>query len=150
MDKRTQQMLLVGGVVGAGLLLWMLTKSRTASAGMLPLRGSSSAGSPAMQSFTLPAGVYSSGGALYQSALAAPTASQVSSQSSLWANLVPTSAPVSSGYVNFPSGSQAAAVLLPWRTDGAGNFYVTWAGTVYAVGLTPDQYGNYTAIAQQV
>ncbi len=155
MNARTQQLMVVGGVVGAGLLVWMLIKSRTASASGIATSGpggyqnrlspaSSAFSSPVLQ--TLPSGIYSgAGGALFQSALPAITVAQASSQATTWAGLTPTSAPAQSGYVNFPSGSQAAVALLPWRTDGT-NFFTNWAGVVYRVPLSADQYGNLTAI----
>jgi hypothetical protein len=73
----------------------------------------------------------------------APTGSQVTATQAIWANLTPTTGPYS-GYVNFPSGSQAAAVFLPWATDDSGNYYTQWAGQIYIVGVTqPDMMGNY-------
>jgi hypothetical protein len=75
----------------------------------------------------------------------APTGSQISAASAVWSNLTATSGPTS-GYVNFPSGSQAAAAFLPWATDGAGNYYTQWAGQIYIVGVGyTDSNGNYTA-----
>ena len=149
MKARAQQMLIVGGVALGGLLLWMFSKSSAASAATLAAgtagSGPANLPGPTLAPITLPSGIYSAGGSLYQSALPAPTSAQVSQQGAIWANLQPTSAPVSSGWVNFPSGSQAAASLLPWRTDGS-NFYTNWAGVVFAVPLTADQYGNYTAV----
>lgn len=157
MDPRTKQRLIVGGVIGGGLLLWMLSKAsaanaaNAAAASLGPAGGTpaSAAGSSILSPVSLPSGIYedagSGTGAFYQSTLPAPTATQVAQQGSIWSNLQPTSAPASSGWVNFPSGSQAAVALLPWRTDGV-NFFVQWAGVVYAVPVTTDQYGNYTAV----
>ena len=153
---KTQQLLVAGGVIGGGLLLWMMMKSQSATAGTLPLRGSAATNpfargsaaftSATLQPIALPSGIYSSGGALFQSALPAITVASANTQASTWAAFSPTSPPAQSGYVNFPSGSQAAVALLPWRTDGV-NFYTNWAGIVYSVPLTPDQYGNLTAVA---
>lgn len=74
----------------------------------------------------------------------APTVSQTSAAAAIWANLTPSSGPTS-GYVNFPTGSQAAALFLPWATDSAGNNYTMWSAQIYLVNLTPDSQGNYTA-----
>lgn len=75
----------------------------------------------------------------------APTGSQVTASAAIWSNLTATTGPTS-GYVNFPSGSQAAAAFLPWATDGAGNYYTQWAGQIYIVGVGfTDSNGNYTA-----
>jgi hypothetical protein len=73
----------------------------------------------------------------------APVGSQVTAAQAIWANLTPTTGPYS-GYVNFPSGSQAAATFLPWAIDDSGNYYTQWAGQIYIVGVTaPDASGNY-------
>jgi hypothetical protein len=73
----------------------------------------------------------------------APVGSQVTAAQAIWGNLTPTTGPYS-GYVNFPSGSQAAATFLPWATDDSGNYYTQWAGQIYIVGVTqPDMMGNY-------
>lgn len=75
----------------------------------------------------------------------APTGSQITAASAVWSNLTPTTGPTS-GYVNFPSGSQAAAAFLPWATDGSGNYYTQWAGQIFIVGVgSTDSNGNYTA-----
>jgi hypothetical protein len=75
----------------------------------------------------------------------APTGSQITAAAAIWSNLAATSGPTS-GYVNFPTGSQAAAAFLPWATDGAGNYYTQWAGQIYIVGVGyTDANGNYTA-----
>lgn len=147
-------MLITGSVIGGGLLLWMFSKSSAANAAT-PGSGASSGALPgtnlpALSPVGLPTGIYegagSGSGAFYQSSLPAVTAAQASQQSGIWTNLSPTSSPGAAGYVNFPSGSQAAMALLPWRTDGV-NFYTQWAGAVYAVPVTTDSYGNYTAVA---
>lgn len=73
----------------------------------------------------------------------AVTQSEVAQASGLWAGL--SSAPnLLSGWVNFPSGSQAAASLFEVRADAAGNDYVEWSGQVYRLS-SPDDSGNYTA-----
>lgn len=75
---------------------------------------------------------------------AAPTTSQITAAQAIWQNLTTINSPTS-GFVNFPSGSQAAAALLPFATDGAGNSYTQWAGVIYIVSSTPDGQGNYSA-----
>lgn len=73
----------------------------------------------------------------------AVTAAQAAQGTSLWDGL--SSAPtLVSGWVNFPSGSQAAASLFEVRADAAGNNYVEWSGQVYQLS-GPDDSGNYTA-----
>ena len=74
----------------------------------------------------------------------APTVSQTSAAAAIWANFTPSAGPTS-GYVNFPSGSQSAALFLPWATDSAGNNYTMWAAQIYLVSPTPDMQGNYAA-----
>lgn len=75
----------------------------------------------------------------------APTGSQITAAAAVWSNLTSTTGP-NTGYVNFPTGSQAAAALLPWATDGAGNYYTQWAGQIYIVGVGyTDTNGNYSA-----
>jgi len=75
----------------------------------------------------------------------APTGSQVTAAQAIWQNLTATTGPYA-GFVNFPSGSQAAAAFLPWATDTAGNYYTQWAGQIYLVGVAqPDSNGNYPA-----
>lgn len=150
------QMLTVGGIALGGFLLYSLTRKASASQAQTDAQAAVSANNPvlgaplALSPISLPSGIYegagSGEGALYQSSLPAPTSQQVAQQGGIWSNLQPTSAPSSSGWVNFPSGSQAAVALLPWRTDGV-NFFVSWAGQVYAVPVTTDAQGNYTAVA---
>lgn len=78
---------------------------------------------------------------------AATTAGALTATNAIWANLTPTTGPYS-GYVNFPTGSQAAAGLLQWATDPAGNYYTQWAGHIYAVNVAqPDANGNYSVAA---
>jgi len=74
----------------------------------------------------------------------ATTAGALTATNQIWANLQATTGPYA-GYVNFPTGSQAAAGLLQWATDGQGNYYTQWAGHIYLVPLTTDDSGNYTA-----
>jgi hypothetical protein len=73
----------------------------------------------------------------------APAVGPVTAAAAIWQNFTPIDGP-SSGYVNFPSGTQAAALFLPWATDGAGNNYTMWSGQIYIVNTdTPDLAGNY-------
>lgn len=79
----------------------------------------------------------------------ATTAGALSATNAIWSNLTPTTGPYS-GFVNFPTGSQAAAGLLQWATDGVGNYYTQWAGHIYLVNVAqPDSSGNYPA-GQQI
>jgi hypothetical protein len=154
LDRKSQNILVVAGVAIGGFLLWMFSKN--ASAADMAAGGSAGGAlsmNPTLSPISLPSGLYSgtSGSSpsgstsIYQSSLPAPTTLQVNRQATIWGNLMPTAFPGTSGWVNFPSGSQAAASLLPWRTDGS-NFYTNWAGVVFAVPLSTDQYGNYTAV----
>jgi len=74
----------------------------------------------------------------------APTATTTSVSAAIWQNLTPSAGPTS-GYVNFPTGSQAAALFLPWAGDSAGNAYTMWAGQIYIVDMNADADGNYPA-----
>lgn len=79
-------------------------------------------------------------------AVPAVTSAQVSNANSFWGTLSPVM-PLASGYITFPSGSQAAAALFGAGTtamDGNGNLYVQWAGQVYQLGAQ-DSAGNYPA-----
>jgi len=75
----------------------------------------------------------------------APTSAEVASAGSFWNQLQPVSGP-GEGYVNFPSGSQAAATLLPFGMDSAGTYYTEWAGQVFQL-QGQDAQGNWPAIA---
>jgi hypothetical protein len=75
----------------------------------------------------------------------APTQPQIQASGSFWDNLLPVQG-LSSGYVNFPSGAQAAAALFPMRMDANGNYYVQWSGLVYVLG-NQDSSGNWPAQA---
>lgn len=74
----------------------------------------------------------------------ATTASQVGRSATLWSEMSYAPAPTS-GYVNFPSGAQAAAALFQVKVDPAGRQIVQWAGRNYALG-PQDAMGNYPAI----
>jgi hypothetical protein len=73
----------------------------------------------------------------------APTANDVTTAASYWANMAPAQE-LTSGYINFPSGSQSAAALFPVRVDVYGSPYVQWAGNLYIL-TGPDSSGNYSA-----
>lgn len=100
------------------------------------------------------AGLTNTSGTLTQPALAplpgdsAPTSQQVSSAINFWSTLTPEPA-LASGYINFPSGSQAGASLFGYgltAKDNSGNYYVQWAGGVYRVANTPDTQGNWASV----
>lgn len=78
----------------------------------------------------------------------ATTAGAITNAASFWNSLGSGDA-LASGYINFPSGSQAAAALFPVRTDVYGSPYIQWAGQVYIL-MGPDSMGNYTATQIQV
>lgn len=78
----------------------------------------------------------------------ATTSGALAATNSIWSNLTATTGP-GTGFVNFPTGSQAAAGLLQWATDGSGNYYTQWAGHIYLVNVAQmDSNGNYTATQQ--
>lgn len=80
-------------------------------------------------------------------AAGAVTASGVSNAQAFWNTLAPGQ-PITSGYVNFPSGTQAAATFFQIANDSYGSAYVQWAGAVYIL-TGPDVSGNYTATQVQ-
>lgn len=145
-DAGRKRLMLIAAGIGA-LAIYFISKANAANAQVGDTGLTGNAGLP-----QLPSGLYTGAPGpsgttpVYQSTLPAPTSTQVAQQGSIWANLkaLPSS-PYSSGYVNFPSGSQAAAALLPWRTDGV-NYFTNWAGVVYSVPVETDAYGNYTAV----
>lgn len=117
----------VGILIGAAVLLggWYFLSSRKASATPPP----GAAGGPSL----LPGSMATTSGAL-------------SATNAIWQNLTPTTGP-DTGFVNFPSGSQAAAGLLQWATDGQGNYYTEWAGHIYLIDVAQrDGQGNYNVI----
>lgn len=80
-------------------------------------------------------------------AVPATTAAQVNAAVSFWSTLTPV-VPLASGYIVFPSGSQAAAATFGGGNtamDGSGNLYVSWAGNAYQLG-DKDSAGNYPAL----
>lgn len=130
-------------VVGAGivgLMAWMLLRNKASAAEsstIMPNGGlltSGAIGLPIQQGTQnipeLPGSM-------------APTSSSIGTAAQYWANMAPLQG-FSSGYINFPSGSQAAAALFPVRADVYGSPYVQWAGNLYIL-LGPDSSGNYNA-----
>lgn len=73
----------------------------------------------------------------------APSLIEVQSSGTYWDTLTPA-ASLASGWIDFPTGSQAAASLMQVRTDANNNSYVEWAGRVYQI-VGPDAAGNYLA-----
>lgn len=130
---RSNTGLLVGAALGLGALYFFMSRKASAA---------TPAGTPAVG----PVG--SSGRAISAPTLSpgsmATTAGALTATDQIWANLTPTTGP-DPGFVNFPSGSQAAAGLLQWAADPQGNYYTQWAGHIYLVPTTFDANGNYTA-----
>jgi hypothetical protein len=129
-----------GLMLGAAVVLgglWLLSTRKAAAAGAAP--------SPATPFSPTPFVVPNIAPPTPVPGVIAPTGSQVTATQAIWSNLTPSTGP-SSGYVNFPAGSQAAAVFLPWAYDSAGNYYTQWAGQIYLVNVAqPDMMGNYAA-----
>lgn len=67
----------------------------------------------------------------------------VSGSTSFWDTLL-AGPSIPAGWINFPSGSQAAATLFQTRYDVYGSAYVQWAGLSYIL-VGPDASGNYSA-----
>jgi hypothetical protein len=134
---RSNSGMLVGAAVVIGGLYFLMTRKATAA----PAVQVTSPGAAPVGAGTVSAPTLSPGSM-------ATTAGALTATNQIWANLTATTGPYS-GYVNFPSGSQAAAGLLQWATDGAGNYYTQWAGHIYLVPLVTDDSGNYTA-GQQI
>lgn len=78
----------------------------------------------------------------------APTAGAITGANNFW-NSLGGGGSLSSGWINFPSGSQSAAALFQIRYDVYGSPYIQWAGQVYIL-TGPDSMGNYTATQIQV
>lgn len=76
----------------------------------------------------------------------AATSGQLSTAASFWQSLTPVQ-PIPNGYINFPSGAQAAAAAFGYGNtamDSAGNYYVLWGGQVFELG-SMDANGNWPA-----
>lgn len=132
MARKSNSGMLIGAAVAIGGLYFLMTRKATAA--------------PAVQVTSPGTGTVSA--PTLSPASAATTAGALSATNSIWANLTATTGPYA-GFVNFPTGSQAAAGLLQWATDTAGNYYTQWAGHIYQVPLVTDDQGNYTA-GQQI
>jgi len=126
---RSNSNLLIGAAITIGALYWFMTRK-------------ASAATPVIQPTSPVTGTVSA--PTLSPATAATTAGALTATNQIWANLTATTGPYA-GFVNFPTGSQAAAGLLQWATDNQGNYYVQWAGHIYLVPLTTDASGNYTA-----
>ena len=125
-------------IAAAGAAAWALSKR--ASAATAAAGGAGSAPGSAADNTSSPPDVtaaYDNAGVL------APSAPVIELSGSFWDSLAPSN-PLPSGYVDFPSGSQAAAALLTTRVDALGNAYVQWAGQTYELGAQDDA-GNYPA-----
>lgn len=126
MARKSNSGMLIGATLAIGALYFFMSRKATAATGAVaPAGGGVSAPSlsPGSQ---------------------ATTAGALSATNAIWSNLTATTGPYA-GFVNFPTGSQAAAGLLQWATDGSGNYYTQWAGHIYLVPLMTDSNGNYTA-----
>lgn len=132
-------MILAVGV--GGLLLYFASRKASAAPAATATGGNLSTDPGLLQ---LPSTVQPGLPVTYQVAVPAPTATQVQQAATGWAALTPVQGP-GQGWVNFPSGSQAAASLLEWRMDTQGNYFVSWAGQVFVVG-SEDAYGNWPAM----
>jgi len=120
---------IIGGAILLGGLWWLMSQKASAAPATAVIPAAGGGVSPPQP---VPGNI-------------APTGSTLSATNAIWANLTSTTGP-NTGYVNFPTGSQAAAAFLPWATDSAGNYYTQWAGQIFIVGVAqPDSNGNYTA-----
>lgn len=118
--------------LGAAGIMWVATRAKAQS-----VTGSAQ--------LTASAPTLSTPGVL--PAALATSSAQVSVAADLWSTLQPV-APIDSGFIHFPTGTQAAASLLGagnTRMDGNGNYYVLWAGQVYQLG-NQDSSGNWPAM----
>ncbi len=122
------------GILGAlGLGAWYLYKNSAQARGTAPA-GSALEPVDVTAQYELPGS-------------AAPAAGELSSGAGLWNSLTPVD-PIAAGFINFPSGTQAAASEFAsglTRMDQSGAYYVSWAGRVYRLG-DMDAQGNWPAI----
>lgn len=161
----TKPLLIAGGVGVLGYLLYSIFNkanaataatdtaavARQAAYGLTPAQAA--AYTPAALNASVPGVTFAPSsiqpGILQSTLTAVPatTAAQVSAATSFWNTLTPV-VPLASGYIVFPSGSQAAAATFGGGNtamDGNSNLYVMWAGNVYQLG-SQDSAGNYPAL----
>jgi hypothetical protein len=124
---RSNAGMLIGATVAIGALYFFMTRKASAAAPAVQVTSPGATSAPTLSPGSM-----------------ATTAGALTATSQIWANLTATTGPYA-GFVNFPTGSQAAAGVLQWATDGQGNYYTQWAGHIYLVPLTTDSDGNYTA-----
>lgn len=149
---------------GLGVLGWFLyeTFKNKAQAGVKPIasaatlpytNGASIPYSPAALNASVPGVSFAPSSydpAILTSTLTgspAVTGNQVAAAASFWSTLMPVNPP-DSGYITFPSGSQAAAATFVngnTRMDSGGTYYVLWGGQVYQLGQM-DSAGNWPAL----
>lgn len=155
--RRGSSLLLVAGLGLGGWLLYTYFNKANAATG-IPRAPAGPAGNGAYSVAALNASV--PGVSFAQStlqpdiltstliAIPALTSAQLNQAQAFWGTLSPV-IPLASGYITFPSGSQAAATTFGGGNtamDGNGNLYVQWAGQVFQLG-SQDSAGNYPAQA---
>lgn len=155
MNTRSSQLLTVAGLGIGGFLLYSWF-NKAKAAGYVPstaLPAGSVPYTPAALNAAVPGVSFAPStiqpGILTSTLTAVPavTSAQVSAANQFWSTLTPV-VPLASGYITFPSGSQAAAATFGagnTAMDGNGNLYVLWGGQVYQLG-SQDSAGNYPAI----
>jgi hypothetical protein len=128
------------GLLGAGA--WALLRSGKANAATPAGLLSAPANPGAVLQSMLPiqAGTQNSPELPGERAVSQPL---VAGSASFWDTLL-AGPSIPAGWINFPSGSQAAATLFQTRYDVYGSPYVQWAGLSYIL-TGPDASGNYTA-----
>lgn len=138
-------------LLGGGAAVWLLA-SKTASAGTPWGQGNASAAPAGTATPPANPGTYPIQAGTQSipelPGSMAPTATQITDAASFW-NSLGSGPGLSSGYINFPSGSQAAAAAFQVRYDAYGSPYVQWAGVAFIL-TGPDSMGNYTATQIQV
>lgn len=155
-SSRNSSLLLVAGIGFGGYLLYSYFNKAAAQGTLGPVQTPQQARNAAYSVSALDASVpgvsFSPStiqpGILTSTLTAIPalTTAQLNQAQGFWGTLSPVM-PLASGYVTFPSGSQAAAALFGGGNtamDGSGNLYVQWAGQVFQLGAK-DSAGNYPA-----
>lgn len=133
---------LIGFAVLLGGGLWLLSKKAAASTPTNFPSASPAPNLPPVTPISVPGFTISPPAPV--PGVIAPTGSAITASQAIWQNLTPTTGP-DTGYVNFSTGSQAAAALLPFAMDDQGNYYTQWAGLIYLVNVFPNIDGNYSA-----